>query len=487
MSGVTRRRLLRNAALAAAAYRMGPRAVGQTSNEVMPGKFKPTWDSLKQWRMPEWFRDAKFGIWAHWSAQCVPEQGDWYARRMYMQGDHCYDFHVKTYGHPTKVGFKEIDHMWKAERWEPEKLLDLYVKTGAKYFMALACHHDNLDCFDSTHHNWNSVKVGPKKDIVGTWEKLVRARGIRFGVSNHSSHAWHWFQVAYGYDPEGARAGQRYDAWKLTKPVNYAANQANVKSLIDNLKELRLKDSIDTGKTQYATYDLDDDKAVHVQLYKDATGMRSSAVDEMKILHAAQRQLVEAEQKVVAIRKFIPKMQKETMIYRGGVQRFASTVHTDLPVAISKLDRLLATLEAYVSLSAGSPPDMATSTAELFGGGGAPSGGMTRATGGEPAPTAAPSTPQKPANFPQIERPQVALIHVEQLTGDPRSPDGAPVTGEPSYMVFETADEARRYAYEKVQADATLQCNILDPDGHLLHLMKAGDPPPPAKSYDGAV
>ena len=229
------------------------------------------------------------------------------------------------------------------------------------------------------------------------------------------------------------------------------------------------------------------EKVREKQLYKDATGMRSSAVDEMKILQAAQRQLVEAEQKVVAIRKFIPKMQKETMIYRGGVQRFASTVHTDLPVAISKLDRLLATLEAYVSLSAGSPPDMATSTAELFGGGGAPSGGMTRATGGEPAPTAAPSTPQKPANFPQIERPQVALIHVEQLTGDPRSPDGAPVTGEPSYMVFETADEARRYAYEKVQADATLQCNILDPDGHLLHLVKAGDPPPPPKGYDGAV
>jgi len=203
--------------MAAAAYRLGPLAMAQASNDVMPGKFKPTWDSLKTWSTPEWFRDAKFGIWAHWSAQCFPEQGDWYARRMYMQGDPCYNFHVKTYGHPTKVGFKEIDHMWKAERWEPEKLIDLYVKTGAKYFMALACHHDNLDCFDSTHHNWNSVKVGPKKDIVGTWEKLVRSRGLRFGVSNHSSHAWHWFQTAYGYDLEGPLAGQRYDAYTLTK------------------------------------------------------------------------------------------------------------------------------------------------------------------------------------------------------------------------------------------------------------------------------
>jgi hypothetical protein len=235
------------------------------------------------------------------------------------------------------------------------------------------------------------------------------------------------------------------------------------------------------------------EKVREKQLYKDATGMRSSAVDEMKILQAAQRSLVEAEQKVVAIRKFIPKMQKETMIYRGGVQRFASTIHTDLPVAIDKLDRLLATLEAYVSLSAGSPPDMATSTAELFGrgAGGAPSGGMTRATGGEPAPAAAaapaPAPPEKPANFPRIEPPQVALIHVEQLTGDPRSPDGSPITGEPSYTVFETADDARRYAYDKVQADPLLQCNIHDAQGHLLHLVKADDPPPPAKPYDGAV
>jgi alpha-L-fucosidase len=167
--------------------------------------------------MPEWFRDAKFGIWAHWSAQCVPEQGDWYARRMYLQGDPCNEFHVKTYGHPSKVGFKEIDHMWKAERWQPEQLMDLYTGAGAKYFMALACHHDNLDCFDSTHHAWNTTRVGPGTDIVGRWEKLARARGLRFGVSNHSSHAWHWLQTAYGYDPEGPMAGVRYDAYRLQK------------------------------------------------------------------------------------------------------------------------------------------------------------------------------------------------------------------------------------------------------------------------------
>ena len=167
----------------------------------------PTWESLKQYKTPDWFRDAKFGIWAHWSAQCVPEQGDWYARNMYLQGSPQYNFHVQQYGHPSKFGFMEIDNLWKAEKWDPEALMDRYVKAGAKYFVALANHHDNLDCYDSTHHAWNSVRVGPKKDIVGTWARIARRHNLRFGVTNHSAHSWHWFQPAYAYDPEGPMAG----------------------------------------------------------------------------------------------------------------------------------------------------------------------------------------------------------------------------------------------------------------------------------------
>lgn len=129
------------------------------------------------------------------------------------------------------------------------------------------------------------------------------------------------------------------------------------------------------------------------QLYKDASGARSSAIDELKILQAAQRQLVEAEQKVAAIKKYIPKMQKETQAYRGGVQRFASTVQHDVPVAIDKLDQMLATLEAYVSLGSGGPPDLATSTAEGSRGAGTePAGGMTR-----PADEPVVAAPQVPA------------------------------------------------------------------------------------------
>jgi alpha-L-fucosidase len=214
----TKRDLLKaTASIGLASSFPGPAGAASFS-DIAPGPFKPDWGSLKaQYQAPDWFRDAKFGIWAHWSAQCVPEAGDWYARQMYIQGHKQYEHHLQHYGHPADAGFMEMDNRWKAENWNPDELLDLYVKAGAKYFVSLANHHDNFDNFNSRFHDWNSTRVGPKRDIVGTWAKAARARGLKFGVSNHSAHSWHWFQVAYGYDPEGGRAGQRYDAFRLTK------------------------------------------------------------------------------------------------------------------------------------------------------------------------------------------------------------------------------------------------------------------------------
>jgi alpha-L-fucosidase len=181
-------------------------------------RFEPTWDSLAAgYRTPDWFRDAKLGIWAHWGPQCQPEFGDWYGRKMYEQGDAVYEHHVKTYGHPSKVGFIDIVGQWKADRWDPEALMKRYVAAGARYFVSMANHHDNLDMFASRHHPWNTTRVGPKKDIVGTWAKVARKAGLKFGVSNHSAHAWHWWQTAYGYDPEGPMKGVRYDAYRLTR------------------------------------------------------------------------------------------------------------------------------------------------------------------------------------------------------------------------------------------------------------------------------
>ncbi|MBB6251132.1 alpha-L-fucosidase [Nitrospirillum iridis] len=217
MTNLTRRDFVRRGG-SAAALSMAAGALPATATAAGAGPFLPTWDSLAAgYTPPQWFRDAKFGIWAHWGPQCAPEFGDWYARRMYMQGDPVYEHHVKTYGHPAQFGFMELINRWKAERWDPEELTTLYKAAGAKYLVSMACHHDNFDNFDSHHHAWNATRVGPKKDIVGGWAAAARKHGLRFGVSNHGAHAWHWYQTAYGYDAVGPRAGERYDAFRLAK------------------------------------------------------------------------------------------------------------------------------------------------------------------------------------------------------------------------------------------------------------------------------
>jgi alpha-L-fucosidase len=178
---------------------------------VAKGPFQPTLESLSAFKVPEWYRDAKFGIWAHWGPQCQPEMGDWYAQRMYMFDNPDYKFHVEKYGHPSKFGFKDVINEWKADRWDPEKLIALYKKAGAKFFATMANHHDNMDMFDSTYQPWNSMRVGPKKNIVGGWEKAARAADLKLAISCHGDRSWSWIQVARGADPSGPLAGVQYD------------------------------------------------------------------------------------------------------------------------------------------------------------------------------------------------------------------------------------------------------------------------------------
>lgn len=180
--------------------------------------FQPSWESLQSnYKAPQWFADAKLGIWAHWGLQCVPEDGDWYARSMYQQDQARYRNHCKRFGHPSEFGMIDFIPMWKAEKFNPEALVKLYAEVGAKYFVCMANHHDNFDNYNSKYQPWNSVNMGPHRDIVGEFAKAARHNGLRFGVSNHSAHAWHWFQTAYGYDAVGEKAGMRYDAYRLTK------------------------------------------------------------------------------------------------------------------------------------------------------------------------------------------------------------------------------------------------------------------------------
>jgi len=175
------------------------------------GPFAGTRKSLGAYRTPEWFADAKFGIWAHWGPQSAIEDGDWYARNMYLQGQPQYDYHVEHYGHPSKFGYKDTIPAWKAEKFDPAALMKLYKKAGAKYFMTMGVHHDNFDLWNSKHQPWNAANMGPKIDIVGAWRKAARAEGLRFAISEHLWITHNWFSPSHGSDLSGPLAGVPYD------------------------------------------------------------------------------------------------------------------------------------------------------------------------------------------------------------------------------------------------------------------------------------
>ena len=190
--------------------------VADDSETMQAGQYEPTWQSLMTHETPEGFRTAKFGIWAHWGPQCVEGSGDWMARQMYMEGTPKYKYHVEHYGHPSEVGFKDILPLFKAERWEPEKLVERYKRCGAQYFFVLGNHHDNFDLWDSQYQPWNSKNIGPKRDILAEWAKAAKKAGLPLGISFHADHAWTWYEPSQRYDLEGEKAGIYYDG-NLTK------------------------------------------------------------------------------------------------------------------------------------------------------------------------------------------------------------------------------------------------------------------------------
>ena len=191
-------------------------SVSEVHEQMLAGKYQPTWESLKTHVIPEWFRDAKFGIWAHWGPQCVEGSGDWMARNMYMEGSSAYKWHVEHYGHPSEFGFKDVLPLFKAEKWNPDQLVERYKRCGAKYFFVLGNHHDNYDLWDSKYQPWNSKNIGPKRDVLDEWAKAAKKHGLPLGISFHAAHAWTWYETAQRYDMEGSKAGVYYDG-KLTK------------------------------------------------------------------------------------------------------------------------------------------------------------------------------------------------------------------------------------------------------------------------------
>jgi alpha-L-fucosidase len=157
------------------------------------GPFVPTWESLEKIGVPQWYQDAKFGIFIHWGLYCVPAFGnEWYPRNMYMKGTKEFEHHVATYGPQSKFGHKDFIPQFRAEKFDADAWAELFQRAGAKYVIPVAEHHDGFAMYDTALNRWNAAKMGPKRDVVGLLAQSVRERGMVFGVSNHRAEHW-WF------------------------------------------------------------------------------------------------------------------------------------------------------------------------------------------------------------------------------------------------------------------------------------------------------
>ncbi|MBI9018892.1 MAG: alpha-L-fucosidase [Phycisphaerae bacterium] len=168
------------------------------------GPFEAEWESLQGHDDPEWFMDAKFGIYTHWGVYSVPEFGnEWYPKWMYAKGyehrvrGNYYDHHVKTYGDPLKFGYKDLVPMFKAEKFDADEWAQLFKDSGAKFAGPVGEHHDGFSMWDSDVNAWNAMDMGPRRDIVGELGKAVKSREMKYIVSLHHARKWWFYEPSY--------------------------------------------------------------------------------------------------------------------------------------------------------------------------------------------------------------------------------------------------------------------------------------------------
>lgn len=174
------------------------------------GRYLPEWESLKSHHNPEWFRDAKFGIYTHWGPVTVgcedaPKGGEWYGMQMYEPKNPIFAWHQEKFGDQRKFGYKNLIPLFTAPKFDPEKWADLFARAGAKFAGPVAVHHDNYALWDSAVTPWNSVRIGPKRDITGELAKAYKARGLKFVPTFHHGFAWRYYEPAFGFDAADGR------------------------------------------------------------------------------------------------------------------------------------------------------------------------------------------------------------------------------------------------------------------------------------------
>jgi alpha-L-fucosidase len=199
--------------------------------KIRRGPFHADWSSLSAYRSPDWFGDAKFGIFLHWGVYSVPAfANEWYSRNMYVKGSAAYEYHRAVYGPQAKFGYKDFVPLFTAAKFDPNAWVDLFVRAGARYVVPVAEHCDGFAMYDSGFTSWDAAQMGPKRDVVGELEKATRARGLHFGVSSHRAEHWWWYHEGTQYDSDvndARNAGIYGPAAPKTLPADHIATEPN--------------------------------------------------------------------------------------------------------------------------------------------------------------------------------------------------------------------------------------------------------------------
>ncbi len=223
-SAVSRRKFMRSTALAAGSLALRPYDAGilSATSAPFPGRFQPTWDSLRHYHCPQWFRDAKLGIFLHWGVYSVPAHAnEWYPRLMYLRNDPVFNWHREHWGPQSLFGYKDFIPLFRAEQWRPDQLVELFRNAGARYIVPVGEHCDGFPMYNSHLTDWCAAKMGPGRDVVGEWARAVRNQGLKLGVSTHRNWHWSWYTYDKDFDTSNPLyAGLYGRAHPPTKPID---------------------------------------------------------------------------------------------------------------------------------------------------------------------------------------------------------------------------------------------------------------------------
>ena len=209
----SRREFIQHAAMAGAGVAAATRGslLARGGTVPRPEKYQPTWESLRQYRVPDWYQDAKFGIFIHWGVYAVPAfDNEWYPRNMYIRGSKVFNYHREHYGPQSKFGYKDFIPHLTAAKWNPEHWAELFKQAGAKYVVPVGEHHDGFPMYDCSYTEWTAAKMGPHRDIVGQLGEEVRRQGLKLGVSSHRAFNWSYYTFEKDFDTSDPRYSGLY-------------------------------------------------------------------------------------------------------------------------------------------------------------------------------------------------------------------------------------------------------------------------------------